>query len=145
MAGHINLNGVIQPFTTIPRPIPREALFNAAVGLGDAAKTNIIERNYSGGAKNYGGTNGYLFVGELAQIAGVSDSEADESHLKGLVDLASVRGNVFRVYIIGQAIKQTPSGKLNIQAEKSAVVMIGRQEDAGTTKCRTVYWKIVPF
>lgn len=145
VAGHINLNGVIQPFTTITRPIPRAALFNTAVGLSDAAKTNIIERNYSGGAKNYGGTNGYLSAGELAQIAGVSTSETAESHLKGLVDLASVRGNVFRVHTIGQAIKQAPSGKLNIQAEKSAVVLIERQEDAGSTKCRTVFWKTVPF
>ncbi len=144
-AGRININSEISPFTNITRSAPFDALITNGSGLSAAARSNIIERTYEVGAKNYGGTNGYFSVGELAQIAGVSTSEAAESHLKGLVDLASVRGNVFRVHAIGQAIKQTPSGKLNIQAEKSAVVLIERQEDAGTIKCRTVFWKTVPF
>jgi hypothetical protein len=150
VAGRVNLNTRLQPFDTEGRVLPISALFKDATNaptftpaLIAQAVTNIAQRTYATGGKNLGGTNGFLSVGELAEIAGVADSgESSERRLLGVFDLATVQGNVFRVYSLGQALQQTKAGKLVPQAEKLVVAIIERLDD-GTL--RTLYWRVVPM
>lgn len=150
VAGRVNLNTRLQPFDTNGRSLPILALFKDATNdssfsetLVSTAVDNIMSRTYVSGGQNLGGTNGFVSVGELAEIAGLADAgESSERRLQGVLDLATVQGNVFRVYSVGQSLQQTPSGKLVSQAEKMVVAIVERLSD-GTL--RTLYWRVVPI
>lgn len=150
VAGRINLNAGIWPFTNASRSLAMTALFQDTTNDPTftsnkmaTAVSNIINRTYATGGQNLGGTNGFLSVGEMAEIKGVADEgETSEHRLLGVVDLATVQGNVFRVYSLGQALTQTPSGKLAPQAEKLIIAIVERMSD-GTL--RTLYWRVVPI
>lgn len=147
IAGRINLNAGIQPFTNILRETPLRAVFQDnphwITTQIDPVLTNIIDRTLAVSGKSYGGTNGLASVGELAEIQGIADSgEASETALLGIADLASVQGNVFRVFSMGQSVQQTPSGQLVVQAEKSIVAIVER---TSTGALRVVYWKAMPL
>jgi hypothetical protein len=156
IAGKININAAIQPFNAISRSAPIAALLGNISGLSAGTQatiaSNIVNRIYaasSTGAKNYGGTNGFVSVGELAEIQGVADSgdESSEAYLRKIVDLCTVRSSVYRVYTLGQALKQAPSGQLIVQGEHYVMAIIERYVDpqTGQVKCRILNWKEIPF
>ena len=146
VAGRINLNAsAIQPFTNLVRPSPVTSVFtnvaNTSVPYATAL-ANIASRNTAvPGILTLPET--YASAGELAEVAGLTSAgESREAVLRQFADLFTTRGNVFRVYAVGQALQQTPSGKFIIQAEKSVIAVLERSDTGGT---RTVYWKVLPF
>lgn len=151
VAGRINLNAQLRPFTNLVRNVSLLALFKDSTNItGSQAETavnNLLGREPATGGKLYGGTNGYVSIGEMVEIKGVSDEgEASEQRLQGVVDLAAVQGNVFRVYAVGQALKQTVNGDVVTQAEKAIEAIIERTEIPGQEPTfRVVFWKVVPL
>lgn len=149
-AGRINLNARLEPFTNLMRDVSLRALFKDSTNITDyqasIAVSNLLMRVPATHGKFYGGTNGYVSVGEMAEVAGMSDAgEASERRLHGAVDLATVQGNVFRVYAVGQAVQQTASGRVVVQAEKAVEVLVERTETPGQAPAfRTVFWKVIP-
>lgn len=79
--------------------------------------------------------NAYESPGEICEIAGVADQgEESEQLIRDIGNLITARGNVFTVYTVGQAIKQTPAGKLIVTGEQRQAAMIERyQINKGTT------------
>jgi len=113
VAGRINLNSGA-PFTNnsnIIRQSPLLALFQAAnsplTNNPSLFATNIPSMVLAAGGTNYG-IPSYLSPGEIAEVQGVSDGgESTETNLQDVVDLGTAQGDIFRVYSIGQALKQT--------------------------------------
>lgn len=144
--GTVNLNAKIYPFDTLQRTTPIEALFHGNSGMSEAqisaAAANVFHRTYARDGVNYGGPDGYASVGELAEIAGVADGgEASERTLYGTLDLGTVQGSIFRIFSVGQSLRQTPRGELIPQAQKSILAIV---ENRGG-KCRTVYFQTLPY
>jgi len=150
--GCVNLNSGICPFPDIVRSEPLMALLkdNPKVPqekIGQIA-ANIVARTLAAGGKSYGSTNGLMSVGEVTELAGVSDEgEASEDQLSGLLDNATVCGNVFRVFSVGQSLKQTSSGECIVQAEKYLVSVIQRYIEPSTNRarCKVLWWKSIPL
>ena len=85
--------------------------------------------------KQYGYTNGYDSPGEVVEIKGVADGgEKSEELVRQIMNLVTTRGKVFSVYTIGQAIKQTPGGKLSVTAQQRAQAMVERYLDPTTNQ-----------
>ncbi len=151
VAGRINLNAQIRPFTNLSRSISLTALFedstNITAAQASVAIGNLLARECASGGKLYGGTNGYVSIGEVAEIKGVSDDgEASERRLLGVVDLAAIQGNVFRVYSVGQSLKQTKAGGIVVESEKAVEALVERTEVPGQEpRFRIVYWKVLPL
>ncbi len=71
--------------------------------------------------------NVYESPGEVAEIAGVADQGEDSEELiREIANLITARGNVFSVYTVGQALKQTPGGKLAVTGEQRQQAMVER-------------------
>lgn len=145
-SGKINVNGTIQPFTTIDRLLPVEGLLKdtpqVASGEVETLARNIARRTYANASPSYRrSAHGLLSVGEIAEIEGISDAGEDsEDIIRQVVDLASVRSNVFRVHSTGQSLKQTTNGKLIIEAEKSIAATLERD---AVGKIKVVHWKVL--
>ncbi len=146
IAGRVNLNtSAIQPFTNLSRPSPVASVFTNVVNTSIPYATALA--NISGRITAVSGIltipDAYASAGELAEVEGLTSAgESREAVLRQFADLFTARGNVFRVYAVGQALQQTPSGKFIIQAEKSVITVLERSDSGGT---RTVYWKVLPF
>lgn len=152
VAGKINVNsggaftgGPLTNNPAIVRTAPLLALFQAATGTltvsANAITNNIPKMTLATGGTNYG-IPIYVSPGELAEVAGVADSgEAAEANLQNVVDLATARSAVFRVYAVGQALQQTPgtSPSFLILSEqyKEAIVSYEPQRSGP----RTLLWK----
>jgi hypothetical protein len=148
VAGLVNLNSSLTPFTNnanVTRVAPLISLFQgtnqdsqlAGVASGTIA-TNVGSMTMAANGTNYG-LLAFVSPGELAEIQGISDGgEATESYLKGMVDLSTVRGSTFRVYSIGQSLKQTPLGALILQSEQYKEAIICQDP---VTHHVTVFWK----
>jgi len=129
-------------FTTSPsvvRAAPLMALLAGATNpiTGDtnymtanagALATNILAMTLAGKGQAYDSTNGlYAHIGELAEIGGMADGgESTEGNLFEPLAQTTVSGNVFTVYTIGQALRQTPSGGIVINGEKRYQATIER-------------------
>jgi hypothetical protein len=143
--GKVNLNARIEPFDTAERRAPLEALVLGAKGAGRPAAAaladNIANRDFANANAKYGrSSEGLVSVGELAEIRGVADGgEETEDALRELVDLSAIRANAFRVHSVGQSLKQTPSGQLVIEAERSVVATLERSAPANI---RIIHWKV---
>jgi len=94
--------------------------------------------------------NVYDSPGEICEIAGVADGgEESEKLIRDIGNLITARGNVFTVYTVGQALKQTAAGKLVVTAEQRQEAMLERyQVSKGTPTLsddsiglRTVYFR----
>lgn len=147
VAGRINLNAEVQPFTNVSRQIALRALFgDPTSATAITVSSNIANRTLAAGGHMYGSSNAYDSIGELAEIQGVaSDGEESEQTMREMVDLASVRGNVFRVYSVGQALQQYPSAggaPFSIQAEKRIMALIERLPDG---RLNVIYWRVIPL
>lgn len=154
IAGRINLNAANPyPFTNLAganfRLAPLKALFrgvtNSSGKLSESEIEELAERvaRRDSFIHTYGSTNYYESIGKLLEVSGVvNEDESSESIARQIVDHVSLQGNVFRVYSVGQSLKQTPDGKLILQAESSVCAMVERDIDG---KLRTVFWKVLPL
>jgi Tfp pilus assembly protein PilX len=150
MAGLVNINSSLSPFTnnsSVTRSAPLVALLqNASTNVGAGATTltpvntaaMIGAMTMAANGTNYG-VPAFISPGELAEIQGIADSgEASELNLRSLVDLATTRGSTFRVFSLGQTLKQTSSGTLVIQAEQYREAIICQD---GLAHHQAVLWK----
>jgi len=150
VAGRINLNALISG-TNMVRTNVLTALFtNTAVPNVRAAVTNVMA---AGTLADTGGSSGVAFgnltnyktypsVGQLAEIKGIADSgEASEQVIRQVASLATVRGNVFSVYSVGQALQVSKTGKVSINGEKMVRSIVERTLDAsGNPQYKVIYW-----
>jgi len=144
VAGRINLNaGSFQPFSNSVRTNVLNALFTNVTGAPAGIVSDVEQRILANGGQSFGETNLFDSVGELAEIRGISDGgeSSEQTILRQVVRQATVRGNVFSIYSIGQALKQTPSGTFVVNGEKMLQTMIERYTDGTAPKYRVVYWR----
>jgi hypothetical protein len=94
---------------------------------------------------NYDSANGlYAHIGELAEIAGVADGgEASEANLYEPLAQTTVGGDVFTVYTVGQALRQTPSGSIVVNGEKRYQATIERNLNVPATPTATGLFRIL--
>src|SRR5690606_9827836 len=106
---------------------------------------NIYERRLALKGKAYGSINFpcYESPGEVAEIKGIADEgEESEELIREIANLITARGNTFAVYSIGQALQQTPDGRLNVTAEQRQHVLLERYtNDLGEVHLGTVYFR----
>jgi len=139
VGGRVNLN--CKPtFPDIDRTQPLAAVLqgstysstNTATLSPTQAATlagNIYHGTLATGGKQYGYVDGYDSPGEIVEIQGIADQgEASEELVRKIANLITTRGNVFSVYSIGQALKQTPTGGLTVVGEQRLQAMIERIE-----------------
>lgn len=143
VAGRINLNTQNILFSTNRKIKSLDALVPAATGLTSLIP-NIAEHKLTANSA-LGASDYYRSAGELVDIAGFADSgsESSEDRLKQIVDLATVRSGVYRVFCVGQSIKQTPTGELKVNAAKSVETLIESQGNG--SRFRSVSWRESPF
>ncbi len=146
--GRVNLNSRAEPFG-LPRTAPLAAVLqNATYDFTDLTKKvspstattiadNIFSRTLATGGKQYGYAAGYDSPGEVVEMKGVADGgEKSEELVRQIANLVTARGNVFAVYTVGQAIKQTPSGKLTVTAEQRTQAVVERYLDSTNNQVR---------
>ncbi|MEI9898088.1 MAG: hypothetical protein WDN28_30580 [Chthoniobacter sp.] len=167
--GRVNVNAKPAPFD-LERTDPLAAVFNGALKstlnsttlTATEAKTiaqNIYNHTLASAGTlpagklypaNSSNLNYYESPGEIVEIAGVADKgEESEQLVREVANLITARGNVFAVYTVGQALKQTPNGKLVVTGEQRQEAMIERYMiNKGTANLtddsvglRTVYFR----
>ncbi len=139
--GRVNMNAKPEPFA-LDRILPLAAVFqDAAKDSRDPAKTvsaseaksiahAIYARTLASKGKVYGYAGGYDSPGEIVEISGVADGgEASEELVRQVANLVTSRGNVFSIYTVGQALKQTPNGRLIVTAEQRQQAVVERYHD----------------
>ncbi|MFA7343362.1 MAG: pilus assembly PilX N-terminal domain-containing protein [Terrimicrobiaceae bacterium] len=141
VGGRVNVNSHVAPFD-MTREGALIALLTGAPGLpatGGATTIadNIYQRELATGAnagKAYGHADAFDTSGEICEIKGVADGgEQSENLVRDVASLVTSRGGVFSVYTIGQALKQTPAGKLIVTAEQRQQAVVERYRDNGNT------------
>jgi hypothetical protein len=159
--GLVNVNAVIAPAfanssSTLTRSKPIEAVFlgsytdvlhsttvstsSSTVKTSDYSSA-LISRTLATavagtGYRNTFGSLPFLSRGEIAEIANVSDrGEESEVRLYGTVDLLTTRSSMFRVYSVGQAIRQSPVSpySITVQGERRTMRLIERAVIVNTT------------
>jgi len=147
--GRVNLNSKAEPFG-MARTLPLTAVLRSCTYDAtdttqkldlDTAQTianNIYNRTLATGTtpgKEYGYQLGYDSPGEVVEMSGVADKgEKSEELVRQIANLVTTRGNVFSVYTVGQAMKQTPSGNLKVTGEQRLQAMIERYVDPTTNE-----------
>ena len=150
MAGLVNLNSSLSPFTNdvnVTRTAPLLALFQNASTNAVSPYTNMVpayaaanvgQMTMAANGTNYG-LPAFASPGELAEVQGIADGgEATEANLRSVVDLSTAHGSTFRVFSIGQIVKQTPTGVLILESEQYKEAIICQDS---VTKHQTVFWK----
>ncbi len=171
VGGRINVNSHVDPFPTLIRNRGLVALFTGSSNLpapGTAAiaetiAANIFSRTLATGS-NKGKVYGYPWKvsptatepnafdtpGEICEIKGVADAgEKSEDLVRDVASLITARGNVFGVYTIGQALRQTPNGQFIVTAEQRQQAVVERYHDNRGTpepeddevRFRTIYFR----
>lgn len=141
IGGRVNVNAEVEPFG-LERILPLAAVLQgcgndssdpsskvtAAQALTLAG--NIYRRvlaNGSPNGKSYGYVSGYDSAAEIVEIKGIADGgEKSEALYREVSNLITARGNVFSIYAIGQAIQQTPDGRLLVTAEQRTRTILER-------------------
>ncbi|MDQ3620963.1 MAG: hypothetical protein M3463_00515 [Verrucomicrobiota bacterium] len=136
--GRVNMNAKPEPFN-LDRIQPLAAVFQGArkdatdlskrVSYDEAQiiADNIYRRRPAAKGKQYGYQDGYDSPGEVVEIKGIADSgEESEQLVREIANLITSRGNVFSIYSVGQALKQTPAGKLVVTGEQRQQTMVER-------------------
>ncbi len=169
VGGRVNINGLIYPFATnanniVVRTNPLVALLSGASNplTGDTAYLS----NYAGNFANnilmapinpssyldggnawalYDSTNGlYAHVGELAEISQLTDGgKTGEGNLYELLAQTTVSDNVFTIYTIGQALKQTVRGRFVVNGDKRYEVTIERNANVVAAPANQGVFRIV--
>jgi len=155
VGGRVNLNGSPALFTNMTRTAPLEAVLkNARVSSKSLATVsdvkglaeNIYNRVWVNPSKTFGYTNGFDSPGEVVEIQGIAQGgEESEQLAREIGNLFTTRGNVFTVYSIGQALKQTPTGKMIVNGEQRLQAMIERIEKTDDKGNRSVDFAPVYF
>ncbi len=169
VGGRVNINGLIYPFATnanniVVRTNPLIALLSGASNpiTGDSSylsnyagnfATNILmapinPASYLDGGNTwalYDSTNGlYAHVGELAEVSQLTDGgESGEGNLYELLAQTTVSDNVFTVYTIGQALKQTAGGGFVVNGDKRYEVTIERNPNVVAVPTNQGVFRIV--
>lgn len=140
--GRINLNVENTPFGN--SVIRTEGLRAVLKDRADASKLDELVENLRQRTPASGSAQKALYsIGQLAEIKGFADTgETSEQSLKGILDLVSVQGNIFRVHSIGQSITQTPQGKLVVQAEAYEIALLERDIEGNV---KTILKKSIPY
>jgi hypothetical protein len=163
IGGRVNINASLQPTNfDSGRTMPLQAVFLGVTNSWAAGttnsyatagtiSTNIINQvlsptSVNGTGKYYPGTAAaaYATPGQIAEIQGVSDSgEASEENFREAIGQLCVRGDVFTVYSVGQAIKISPTGGLVVTGEQRAQAMVERYQDpvSSAVSLRPVYYR----
>lgn len=172
LGGRVNVNSHVTPFDRMIRDRGLVCLLTGAQQLPTASDAKVIAENVytrtlapgTNKGKVYGypwpasptatiasnAPNAFDTPGEICEIKGVADGgEKSEDLMREVASLVTSRGGVFTVYTIGQALKQTPTGKLLVSAEQRQQAIIERYldnkgtPDAGDdeSRIRTVYFR----
>jgi hypothetical protein len=163
VGGRININAFAEPRDASnnsfggQRILPLEAALLGAAKISSSATPltllesgtlalNIYNRTLAtsttGTGKLYGYADGFYSPGEIVEIKGIADGgEESEELVRQIGNLVTTRGNVFSIYTIAQALKQTPQGKLVVTAENRQQAMIERYIDPSTKiiRFKTIY------
>lgn len=158
LRGKLNVNTHPEPFDTSRKAGLRALLVGARPTAAGAPLTpsqaailadSIYERDYGTKGTKYGQEKVFDTPGEICEIKGIADTgEESEQLVRELGSLTASRGEVFTVYTVGQALKETPDGKLTIAAEQRQHAIVERYRDYNGTlsdlsddviKLRTVY------
>lgn len=149
VGGRININAAIQPFPDLIRLIPLESVFRESSHLTLSASeiaqnicSHELAATVNGNGKRYGNADYFDSPGEIVEIRGVADQgESSEALVREIANLITTRGNVFRVYTIGQSIRQTRTGQLQVTAESRSEHLVERYTDPVTrlVQFRTIY------
>lgn len=152
-AGRVNLNARLQPFTNISRTMPLAGLFLGGLDTNnvrvDAPTAQVFATNVLSGTNlpAWGDLPElYISAGALALTKDLSTTEMSERRLLGAVDVATVQGKAFRVYSIGQSIKQKTSTPLNlgslvVESERRLEATVVPQDVSPYSK--VIYWKVI--
>lgn len=101
------------------------------------AKNIVEQKTASNGGKKYGHPDYFDSPGELVEIEGIADrGEDSEEIVRNAANLVTTRGNISTIYTIGQALRQTPSGQLNLTGEERQRVTVERYLDNVSGKVR---------
>lgn len=154
VAGQVNLNALILSSvgtnmsrtnvlnTLLPSPIvlTGTSLTNAAIISNVINPTNLAANGANFG--NITNTRIYQSVGQLAEMRGISDTgEASEKVMRQVASLATVKGDVFSVYSVGQAVQVTKSGKMVVNGEKMVRAIVERTfNSANEPQYKVIYW-----
>jgi hypothetical protein len=141
IGGRVNVNAKVEPFG-LERILPLAAVLQ---GCGNDSSNssskvtaaqaltlagNIYRRVLADGSpkgKSYGYVSGYDSAAEIVEIKGIADGgEKSEALYREVSNLITARGNVFSIYAIGQAIQQTPDGRLLVTAEQRTRTILER-------------------
>ena len=170
IAGRINLNSAIAPFESgspsLGRTGPLTALLlnNTSYGGDPATAAQLASNIYNHTLATHGqrylgasmladtyGSGIYSMPGELAEIQGIADGgETSETKLQSIVDLATTRSNVFRIYSIGQAIQQAKNNTLTVTGEHRDCTFVERYpnpdpNNPGGVSFHVVYHRSITF
>lgn len=98
--------------------------------------------------KVYGHQQVFDLPGEILEIKGVADrGESSEETARDMLNQVSTRSNVFSIYSIGQALKQTRNAELVVTGEQRLQTTIERRYESVDNKIifRTIFSKdLVP-
>ncbi len=150
-AGRININNKVEPFK-ITRSSPLKAFLLNARKSTTNANTRLSETEANTLVNNildftstfkYGYTNGFDSPGEIVEIKGIADGGEDsEEMVRSISNFITTRSNVFGVYTIGQSLKQTSSGNLQVTGEQRQHAILERYLDSNSkVRFRTVYFR----
>lgn len=150
VAGRVNINALIADTNRVRTNVLTALFTNTAVPNVRTAVSNVMS---AGVLADTSGSPGVAFgnmdtyktypsVGQLAEIKGVADNgEASEAVMRQVASLATVRGNVFSVYSVGQALQVSKAGKVSINGEKMVRSIVERTLDAaGKPQYKVIYW-----
>ena len=159
--GRVNMNAKPEPFD-LDRVDPLAAVFeNATYDATDLTKklsstkahdiakavydrTLATASNSNSAGQQYGYQNGYDSPGEVVEMKGVADGgEASEQLVREISNLITARGNVFSVYTVGQALRQTPAAQLVVTGEQRQQSMLERYSDGAATP--TIHFRPMYF
>jgi len=154
VGGRINVNSRVEPFSLqrdrgLLALLQGTSVSNPATVAANIYGHRLAARTRSGAfGKAYGYLNAYDNPWEICEIAGVTDGgEASERVMREIGSLITARGDVFSIYTVGQALLQTPGGKLVVTGEQRQHSVVERVLDTRGTSdprddqvsLRTVY------
>lgn len=150
--GRVNLNSKPEPFAftrvsplaAVLQGAPYDSTDRSKIVSASEAMTkarDVYDKVLAANGKQYGSTLAYDSPGEIVEMRGIADGgEGSEELLRQTANLFTARGNVFTVYSIGQAIKQTSAGKLVVTGEQRMQAMVERYVDStSVTRFSPIY------
>ena len=122
IAGRININTGFSPFTE-NRQAPLKALLQDVPGLSASLEetvANIASKQLASSGKHFGSADFYSSIGEICEIQSIVDTgETSEAVLERFIDLTNTGGGSFRLFVVGQSVKQLRDGTFKVQSTKS--------------------------